>query len=54
MNSDGSGVQLVADTPGRGTAPRWSPDGSEIFFTVRQRDSAGPHCEIYSNSPPER
>ena len=52
MNPDGSGVRLLADTPGRGTAPRWSPDGAEIFFTVCQRDNTGPHCEIYSESPP--
>jgi len=26
MDADGGNVRLIANTKGRGTAPRWSPD----------------------------
>jgi Tol biopolymer transport system component len=33
MDADGGNVRLIANTEGRGTAPRWSPDGKRIYFT---------------------
>ena len=33
MDADGINVRLIANTKGRGTAPRWSPDGKKIDFT---------------------
>jgi TolB protein len=33
MDADGAKVRLIADTEGRATAPRWSPDGKKIDFT---------------------
>jgi Tol biopolymer transport system component len=33
MAPDGTGPKLVSNTEGRGTAPRWSPDGHTIYFT---------------------
>jgi len=33
MDADGGNVRLIANAKGRGTAPRWSPDGKKIDFT---------------------
>ena len=32
MDADGGNVRLIANTKGRGTAPRWSPDGKKLVF----------------------
>src|SRR5205823_10572994 len=32
MDADGGNVRLIANTKGRGTSPRWSPDGKKLVF----------------------
>ena len=32
MDADGANVRLIANTKGRGTALRWSPDGKKLVF----------------------
>src|SRR2546421_11209863 len=32
MDADGGNVRLIANTNGRGTTPRWSPDGKKLVF----------------------
>jgi TolB protein len=46
MNTDGGNVRLVANTEGRGTAPRWSPDEKTIYFTNCMEKDYGTDCEI--------
>ena len=41
-----SDVQLVANTEGRATAPKWSPDGTKIYFTNCVSLDFGRGCEI--------
>lgn len=45
MNADGSGVRLVANTEGRATEPRWSPDGKTIYFTNCKKVDFGVDCQ---------
>jgi TolB protein len=53
MNSDGSNVQLVANTEGRATEPRWSRDGSQIIFPICKKVDFGRDCQIYlAPAPP--
>jgi TolB protein len=46
MDADGANPRLVANTEGRGTAPRWSPDGKTIYFTNCVEKDYGTDCEI--------
>ena len=46
MGTDGSDVRLLADTHGRGTSPKWSPDGRSIYFTNCLPEEGGGGCEI--------
>jgi len=50
MDADGTKPRLVANTEGRGTAPRWSPDGKAIYFTNCVAKDYGSDCEILSAS----
>ncbi|MGH7647894.1 MAG: TolB family protein [Gemmatimonadaceae bacterium] len=52
MRADGTHIQLVAQTTGRGTTPKWSRDGSTIYFTICQIIGGGGDCEIYSAAGP--
>ncbi|MFL6300372.1 MAG: TolB family protein [Terriglobales bacterium] len=47
MNSDGSNVQLVANTEGRATEPRWTIDGKQIIFPICKKLDFGRDCQIY-------
>ena len=46
MNADGSDVKLVANTEGRATEPRWSPDGKTLYFSLCHNLDFGFDCEI--------
>ena len=46
MDADGANVRLIANTEGRGTAPRWSPDGKMMYFTNCVEKDYGTDCEI--------
>jgi len=46
MNADGTNVRLVANTEGRATEPRWSIDGSKIYFSNCQKKDYGVDCQI--------
>jgi TolB protein len=46
MNADGSNPGLVANTEGRGTAPRGSPDAKAIYYTNCVEKDYGTDCEI--------
>ena len=46
--TDGANLKLVANTEGRGTSPRWSPDGHTIYFTNCISKDYGGDCEILS------
>ena len=49
MNRDGSGARAVTDDFDRDVAaPRWSPDGTAIWFLVRR---AGQHRDLAHRSP---
>jgi TolB protein len=50
MNADGTDVRMVAATGGRGTAPKWSTDGSKIYFPICGGKVRG--CEIFVSSAP--
>lgn len=47
MNADGSEVQPVANTEGRATAPRWSPDGKSLYFPLSRKVDYGIDCQIF-------
>ena len=47
MNADGSQVQLVANTEGRATAPKWSRDGKSIYFPLSRKVDYGSDCQIF-------
>ena len=53
MNADGSDVKLVANTEGRATAPKWSPDGKSIYFSNCWRTGRSGACEIFVAPAPE-
>ena len=46
MKADGSDVRLVANTEGRATVPRWSPDGKSIYFTNCKKADFGVDCQV--------
>jgi Tol biopolymer transport system component len=46
MDANGTDPRLVANTEGRGTAPRWSPDGNTIYFTNCVAKDYGTDCEV--------
>ena len=46
MDADGNNVQLVANTEGRATAPKWAPDGKTIYFTNCWKTGLSAACEI--------
>jgi TolB protein len=53
MDAEGANVQLVANTEGRATVPRWSVDGSKIFFTICRKVDFGSDCQIFiAPAPP--
>ncbi len=41
VNPDGSGITRLTDSPGRDTAPAWSPDGSRIVFESDRGSDTG-------------
>jgi len=41
MDADGGNVRFIANTKGRGTTPRWSPDGRKIYAHIVARTSGG-------------
>lgn len=47
MNADGSDVPLVANTEGRATAPKWSPDGKSLYFPLSRKVDDGSDCQIF-------
>lgn len=52
MRIDGSGVERVIPSTGRGTAPKWTRDGRSIYFSICRKEDAGYGCEIFSASAP--
>jgi Tol biopolymer transport system component len=48
MRPDGTHIHRVAATTGRATAPKWTPDGHRIYFSICRRQDDGFDCEIYS------
>jgi Tol biopolymer transport system component len=40
-------LRPIANTEGRGTAPRWSPDGKTIYFTNCVEKDYGTDCSIF-------
>ena len=55
MDADGANPRLVANTEGRGTAPRWSTDGKVIYFTNCVAKDYGSDCEVLmAHLEPER
>ena len=40
-------MRLVANTEGRATAPRFSTDGSKIYFPLCRSVDFGADCEIF-------
>ena len=53
MDADGSYVRLVANTEGRATEPRWSPDGTRIYFSDCKAVDWGFDCEIFAATLPQ-
>ena len=53
MNADGSDVTLVANTEGRATAPKWSPDGKAIYFSNCWATGVRRACEIFTAAAPQ-
>ena len=47
MNADGSEVQLVANTEGRATAPKWTRDGKSLYFPLCRKVDYGTDCQIF-------
>jgi TolB protein len=52
MKADGGGVKLVANTEGRATAPKWSPDGRTIYFSNCWKTGLKSACEIFAAAAP--
>jgi TolB protein len=52
MTPDVSDVRLVANTEGRATVPRWSPDGNTLYFTNCVAKDYGTDCEILVSKLP--
>ena len=48
MDADGSNVRLLANTEGRGTAPKWSANGRTVYFTICRRSQDYQGCDIFS------
>lgn len=44
---DGSNLRLLAATEGRGTAPKWAPDGKSIYYTICRSSQERQGCDIY-------
>jgi TolB protein len=53
MHADGSHVTLLANTEGRATAPRWSPDGARVYFTNCVAVDMAHDCHIYFVDAPK-
>ena len=47
MDADGDNVCLIANTEGRGTAPRWSPNGKKIYLPNCVEKDYGTDGEIF-------
>ncbi|MEP6945186.1 MAG: hypothetical protein ABJA02_04655, partial [Acidobacteriota bacterium] len=47
MNPDGTDVRLLANTEGRGTAPKWGLDGQRIYFSLCKNVDFGIDCQIF-------
>ncbi len=47
MDKDGNHVSLIANTTGRATAPKWSPDGRYIYMTNCVQVGSGFDCNLY-------
>ncbi len=50
MDKNGNNISLIANTTGRATAPKWSPDGKFIYMTNCTKSGSGTECNIYSIS----
>ena len=48
MTADGSDVHLLANTEGRGTAPKWGKDGTRIYFSICRNVDFGVDCQIFA------
>ena len=48
MDKNGNNISLIANTTGRGTAPKWSPDGRYIYMTNCAKSGSGTDCNIFS------
>ena len=48
MDADGANVRLIANTEGRATEPRWSPDGNTIYFTDCRKVDWGVDCQVFT------
>jgi TolB protein len=48
MNANGSNVRVLAETEGRATDPRWSPDGKTVYFTNCYSVAWGTDCEVFA------
>jgi TolB protein len=49
MAPDRSNPLLVSNTEGRGTSPRWSPDGKTLYFSNCVEKDYGADCEILAS-----
>lgn len=48
MDKNGNHIILIANTTGRGTAPKWSLDGRYIYMTNCVKSGSATDCNIYS------
>ena len=44
---------LLAATEGRGTAPKWGPDGRRVYFTVCRDSQEHKGCDVFMADVPK-